>query len=263
MDDLSMTSFVFYAIVRYQLWDISTSLMWTLKETRADLVQSEKMAALGEVVAGLAHELNNPFNFLYANLDPLRVKIGLLQKDPQSQELMEIAREMEEGAVRAKAILDDFRFFSHPGQGKTDAVPLSELLDHSLRLLTPKWQHRIEVKKECSPSLKVKGSATELGQVFVNLLSNACDAITDKGFIQIKACETSEQVEVRIQDSGIGIPPDKIGKIFDPFYTTKPPGKGTGLGLAIASQIVKKHQGMIKVRSKTGEGSEFIVRIPL
>jgi signal transduction histidine kinase len=241
------------------------------RQSQMQLVQAEKWATVGNLMAGLAHEINNPLNFIYSNLEPLRETLQFLKKDSHSQkvdvwnELDQLVEDMEEGATRVKSIVENFRYFSYPSQEKTEAVDLHEVLDQSLKLLTPKWKDRITIFRNYGNIPKIQSSHGEIGQVFVNLLANACEAISKEGTVQISTSyvRAKESIEIRIRDSGVGIPKEEIAKIFDPFYTTKPQGEGTGLGLAITLQIVKKHQGTIEVKSEIQKGTEIVVSLVL
>lgn len=174
---------------------------------------------------------------------------------------------MEEGAERATKIIENFRYFSYSGSKAGLKSDLHKIIDHSLLILKPKFKDQIKVQKNFSPIPKVPCQPVELGQVFVNMFSNACDAILTKasppGILQITTGSTKKGVQVNIYDNGEGIQPHKLSRIFDSFYTTKSQGQGTGLGLAISLEIIKKYKGDIQVKSQPNWGSEFIIRIPV
>jgi signal transduction histidine kinase len=249
-----------------------------LRQSQMQLVQTEKWVALGSLLSGLAHEINNPMTFIYSNIEPLRETIASLKKTasrPEAvQELEGIADNIDEGATRAKGIIENFRYFSYPGRRRPEPIDLHRMLDQSLHLLTPKWKDRITIARKYGEIPMLEGNPGELSQVFVNLLANACDAIRERGDGTGGAIEIatrlappgavgSEGIEVRIRDNGRGISESDLSRIFDPFYTTKPQGEGTGLGLAISLQIVKNHKGKIEVQSEKGKWTEFIITLPV
>lgn len=240
-------------------------LLGRLRQSRMQLVQTEKRAALGGLLAGLAHEINNPLNFIYANLEPLRDGIGRVPEASLKKELSEIARDMEEGAKRTKAIIDNFRFFSTPERRQRQSLDAHHLLEQSLNLLSHRWQKSpIELVRRYGVIPKISGEPAELGQVFVNILSNAIDALAGKpGRIEIITSQDGLNAVVRIRDSGPGITPKNLSKIFDPFFTTKAQGEGTGLGLSISRETIHAHGGSVDVRSGPDKGTEFIVKLPV
>ena len=239
-------------------------ILGRLRQSQMQLVQSEKSAALGNLLAGLAHEINNPMTFIYAAIEPMKESIQKLKMgDGKSiQDMEELLGAMEEGATRAKNIVESFRYFSYPQTKISEEFNLHEVMDRSIQLLQPQWVHRIEIRRHYGDIHTIKGSVTEMGQVFINILSNACYAIANQGTIDIYTTEHQGEVEVRIRDSGLGISKDVMAKIFDPFYTTKKQGEGTGLGLAISLQMIRKMGGDIIVQSEKGKGSEFILKLP-
>ena len=237
-----------------------------LRRTQMELVLSEKRAALGNLLAGLAHELNNPMTFIYSSLEPLRESLESLKEKKASQpweDVEQLLNAIEEGAARAKSIIDNFRFFSYPGRQAPEEADLTEILEQSLRLLTPKWKGRISIVRQFGKIPKIRCHPTEMGQVFVNVLSNACDAIPKEGSIAISTEQSPSGIKIVIRDSGQGMTKETLSRIYDPFYTTKSQGEGTGLGLAITLEIVKKHGGTIDVKSEVGKGSEFVIILPL
>jgi two-component system NtrC family sensor kinase len=244
-----------------------------LKETQAQLIQNEKMASLGQLVAGIAHEINNPLAFVVNNL--FIVESGLDGLVPEMEpHLAEPCRnklrkararlgEMREGLDRVKELVLDLRTFSRLDEGEFKTVDVVETIDAVLLLLNHKMNGRIQVEKYYVAERSLYCYAGRLHQVLMNLIANAVDAIVGEGKIVITTRQTPEDFLISVRDTGAGIPEAIRSKIFDPFFTTKPVGQGTGLGLAISYGIVAEHGGSIEVQSEEGEGTEFIVKIPL
>ncbi len=244
-----------------------------LKETQTQLIQHEKMASLGQLVAGIAHEINNPLAFVMNNLFIVESGLDGLGPEmephlsPPSLRKLRKARvrlsEMREGLDRMKELVLDLRTFSRLDAGEFQTVDVVESIDRVLLLLKHKINGRIRVEKHYGALRTMCCSAGRLTQVLMNLIVNAVDAIAGEGKIVITTGQTSEDFLISIRDTGAGIPEAIRGKIFDPFFTTKPIGQGTGLGLAISYGIVQDHGGSIEVRSEKTMGAEFIVKIPL
>lgn len=263
-----------------------------LKDTQARLVHSAKMASLGQMVAGIAHELNNPIGFIYSNMSHLRdysqrlMKIiEAVEKEPSAvakakkegdyeyivQDLPRLISSCEEGARRTRDIVLGLRNFSRLEEAKIKKVSLQEGIENTLSLLSGETKNRVRVHTEFGKVPEVLCYASQLNQVFMNILTNAAQAIDNEGDIWItlkhlpaRAKEKSSgRAEVSIRDSGKGMPADVVEKIFDPFFTTKTVGQGTGLGLSISYGIVKKHGGDIVVRSELGKGTEFVITVPI
>jgi len=244
-----------------------------LKETQARLIQNEKMASLGQLVAGIAHEINNPLAFVMNNL--FIAESGLVALAPEIEPhlterlLLKLRKtrdrleEMREGLTRVKVLVLDLRTFSRLDEGEFKTVDLVDAIDTVLLLLKHKMNSRIHVEKHYGPVRRLYCSAGRINQVLMNLTANAVDAMAGEGHIVITTSHTPELFAISIRDTGAGIPAAIRGKIFDPFFTTKPVGQGTGLGLAISYGIVQDHRGSIEVRSEEGRGTEFIVKIPL
>jgi two-component system NtrC family sensor kinase len=244
-----------------------------LKETQAQLIQNEKMASLGQLVAGIAHEINNPLAFVTNNLfivehalDSLAPEIELRLAEPSLHKFKKTRvrlSEMREGIDRMKELVLDLRTFSRLDPGEFQTVDVVESIDRVLLLLKHKMNGRIRVEKHYAALRTMRCSAGRLTQVLMNLVANAVDAIAGDGKIVITTSQTPEAFLISIRDTGAGIPAAIRSKIFDPFFTTKPIGQGTGLGLAISYGIVQDHGGSIEVLSEKAKGAEFIVKIPL
>jgi len=270
-----------------------------LKETQAQLIQSEKMASIGQLAAGIAHEINNPAGFIISNLDILNKYIGritpIFQRYVQLEtslaqyqipELSHLTREIKdlrdhsamdhiltdlpqivseslEGTQRIKKIVHDLRTFSHAEAIEPKYAFVNDLLDFSLNLIWNEIKHKAEVVKEYSDVPKLFCYPQQLRQVFLNILKNAVQAIEKRGKIIIKTYEENNNIFIEIIDTGCGIPEELQNRIFEPFFTMKEVGKGTGLGLSIVYGIIKKHKGDITVKSKIGEGTNFIIKLPI
>ncbi len=240
-----------------------------LKAAETQLVQSEKMASLGRLVAGVAHEINNPVSFIASSVAPLRRRLERAASAPpdDAARLLAEAREiidiMARGAERTTAIVRDLRSFSRLGEAIRKPVDLRDGLEVTLRLLESRWRDRIVVHREYDDGLApVECDPGQLNQVFMNLLVNACDATAAGGNIWVRTEARGDDACVTIRDDGPGIPSYALSRIFEPFFTTKEIGSGTGLGLAIAHGIVTAHGGRIEVDSAPGTGATFRVILP-
>ena len=262
-----------------------------LKSAQEQLVQTEKMASLGQLVAGIAHEIKNPLNFIYGNtgfLEDYTQKIqGLLEaceKLPSisaedraaiermkeevhyafiKQDLKILIDNFRDGSSRINAIVSDLRAFSRMDRDIVSEVDLHASLEMSLNLLRNQYKDRIEIHKDYGQIPQIKGYPGKLNQVFMNLLSNAFYAVKDRGSVWIKTRSVSDAVEIEITDSGAGIPQKDIKRIFEPFFTTKPVGQGTGLGLSISYGIIEQHRGKIQVASSPEKGTVFTIQLPI
>lgn len=256
-----------------------------IRDTQARLVHTAKMASLGQLVAGVAHELNNPIGFVYSNLSTLRDYVEKLhrvieaskagqaaaQKEMKDidydfivQDLPKLILSSEEGARRMRDIVVKLRNFSRLDEAKLKRVDLREGIETTLSLLQGETKNRVRLHTEFNSVREVLCYASQVNQVFMNILSNAAQAIDGEGDIWIHLDEQPKgTARVSIRDSGPGIKKDVLDQIFDPFFTTKGVGQGTGLGLSISYEIVKKHGGEIHVKSELGKGSEFIIEIPV
>ncbi len=242
-----------------------------LRATQAQLTQAEKMKSLGQLVAGVAHELNNPIGFVHANLQLLDEYIKKLVESQGNQGDTERAREAitkllersREGTTRVKKIVQDLRTFSRMDHADLQDADLHEEIERTLRLMEPRFKNNIVVETDFGKIPRVRCYAGQLNQVFLNLLMNACDAIERDGTIRIRTRPTGDGVRLEFHDDGPGIPADVQNRIFDPFFTTKPVGVGTGLGLSLSHGIIERHGGRISVSSDPEGGTTFVIELPL
>lgn len=262
-----------------------------LERLQAQIVHSEKMASLGQLAAGVAHELNNPAGFIYGNMEILRECAAGLERLHQyydnaplsayiadgaravKQEigyehlltdLRSIVADCHSGAERIRDVVQNLRLFSRLDEAEFKKVDLHEGLDSTLRLLSQYYgPGRTTLERDYADLPLVDCYAGQLNQVWMNLLVNAAQAAGSEGYVRVATCREGETAMVRISDTGRGIAPEYLKRIFDPFFTTKPIGEGTGLGLSITYGIVERHGGSISVESRPGEGTTFTVAIPI
>jgi signal transduction histidine kinase len=262
-----------------------------LQSAQEQLVQTEKMASLGQLVAGIAHEIKNPLNFIYGNTGFLADYTQKLQKLVESfeefpsisaedrtemmklkegihyafikEDLKVLIDNFAEGARRINTIVSDLRAFSRMDTDTISDVDLHASLEMSLNLLRNQYKNRIEIHKEYGDIPRIRGYAGRLNQVFMNLLSNAFHALRGNGDVWIRTRSNGDVVEIEIEDNGIGIPQENLKRIFEPFFTTKPVGQGTGLGLSISYGIIEQHEGKIQVKSVLHQGTSFTIHLPV
>jgi signal transduction histidine kinase len=242
-----------------------TSAIEQIKETESQLVQSEKLASLGRLSAGIIHEINNPLNFTLTGLFALRNKSKQLAPE-QRREYEEILDDVEEGIKRVRDIVFDLRTFTHPGAGAGEIVEVPDAVQAALRFLAGEWKGEIQIEQNLPPNQTVWANRNKLIHVLVNLLQNSIDALAEKKFadgekpaIWIEGRTQGDRSLIVVRDNGAGIDPKFLGKIFDPFFTTKEVGKGMGLGLSICYRIVEGYGGRISVKSEHGKNCEFTV----
>jgi signal transduction histidine kinase len=238
-----------------------------LKETETQLVQTEKLASLGRMSAGIIHEINNPLNFATTGLFTLRNKGKYLAPD-QQEEYQDILKDVEEGITRVKNIVSDLRMFTHPETESRDQVELAEVAAAALRFLSNEWKDKVRIEQNLAEHQTVWANKNKLIHVMVNLLQNSLDALKAKSFVNEQptiwiegGVDPGKSVLV-VRDNGIGIGAEHLDKIFDPFFTTKDVGEGMGLGLAICYRIVQECEGRIAVRSERGKFCEFTLEFP-
>jgi len=242
-----------------------------LRETQGQLVQSEKMRSLGQLVAGVAHELNNPIGFVHANLQLLedyvdrltREDVGEERREKASAAIEKLLSRSREGTERVKQIVQDLRTFSRTDHADLQQVSLSEEIDRTLTLMEPRLKGGVEVVRDYAELPQVRCFAGQLNQVFMNLLMNACDAMEGRGTITVRTRREDEGVRLEFSDDGPGMPEEVQQRIFEPFFTTKPVGQGTGLGLSLSHGIIERHGGTMVLESEPGEGTTFTLHLPL
>ena len=270
-----------------------------LKDAQIQLVEAEKMASLGQLTAGIAHEINNPINFVKSNIGPLQLDIGdlvaiidayevLHQSDAEAvpaqlakieqlkkqvdlaylkDEISNLVKGIRDGAERTVEIVKGLRTFSRLDEGEIKIVNIYEGLESTLVLLRNSIPTNISVEMDLAANGNVECYPGKLNQVFMNILSNAIQAVKKKKnqseteYIKISSKDLGTQIEIRIKDTGMGMPDEVRTKIFDPFFTTKEVGEGTGLGLSIVYKIIHMHFGKIEVVSAEGKGAEFIITL--
>jgi signal transduction histidine kinase len=239
-----------------------------LRRAQDNLIRSEKLASMGRLVSGIAHEINNPVNAVINSLGPLEETVRQLgaTKDPEAAELARSAEEMlsvvQRGAARTKAIVQALHNYSRGDEAVQREVNLARSVEDSLDLLRHRLRN-VQVKREVEPTARILGLPGQIDQVLMNLITNAAQALGEKGgTIRVAVAVRGAQVEVSVTDDGPGIPPDVLPRIFDPFFTTKDVGEGSGLGLSIVHGIVERHGGTIDVQSEPGRGTTFRITFP-
>ncbi len=246
------------------------TILGRLRQSQLKLLAIERKATVGNLVSGLAHELNNPMNFIYANLEPFEESLHHLKKTirenspeqalNQLNELDNLRLDIALGAERSKKILESFSQFHQVAGNTPQKKPLLDLLAQSVQLLKPKWSNRILIKQAYEASHENIRVPEELAQVFINILANACEAIPKTGKVFIKVLTEPTSIQIIIEDSGIGIPKSSLTRIFDPFFSLKE--TGTGLGLALSLEIVGHYHGTLEIHSEEDIGTTCIINLP-
>jgi hemerythrin-like metal-binding protein len=263
-----------------------------LESAHLQLLQAEKMASVGQLAAGVAHEINNPVGFVNSNLSTLGKYIAnllkviaaydeadarnggklapamaLVSKEVDLNFLKEdipgLLRESQSGLSRVSDIVQNLKNFSHVDEANWQQANIELGMDSTLDVVASELKQKVAVVKEYAGVPLVECMASQINQVFMNLLLNAAQAIESNGTITISSGSSGDEVWIEVKDSGKGIAPEHLNRIFEPFFTTRPVGKGTGLGLSLAYAIVQKHHGRIEVKSEVGKGSAFRVYLPL
>ena len=243
-----------------------------LKETQGQLVQSEKMAALGLLVAGVAHEINNPVSFAKGSLAIVRRSLEELKSadrlsPAEIAELLEDIgtsfRVIQNGLDRTENIIRSLKNFVRKDEEVLKAFDIHEGFESTLQLFQHELSRRITIHRDYGTVAPIEAIPGQINQAFMNVVQNAVQAIPDRGEIFIKTEQQGDQVRISVRDTGSGISEKDLSRIFDPFFTTKDVGKGTGLGMTITYKIIETHHGKIEVKSKTGSGTEVIISLPL
>ncbi len=271
------------------------ALIRKLETAHNQLLQSEKMASIGQLAAGVAHEINNPIGYVNSNLGSLgqyvEKLIGVMEACERAesdlstpslleeirslkqktdwvylkQDVRDLLRESAEGITRVKQIVQDLKDFSHVDQAEWQFADLHKGIDSTLNIVRNEIRYNAEVVREYGAIPPVECVASQVNQVFMNMLINASHAIGEsgRGKITIRTGAENDMAWVEFADTGKGIAPENLKRIFDPFFTTKPVGKGTGLGLSLSFGIIEKHNGRIEVKSEVGKGTAFRVWLPV
>jgi signal transduction histidine kinase len=234
-----------------------------LRIRQSQLVQSEKLASLGTLLSGVAHELNNPLSNISTSAQILREE--LVRADPEFKK--ELIQQIEDQSDKARDIVRTLLEFSRATEYHPRPVALKKLFEDTVVLIRGQIPTDVSISLECPDELIVEVDKQKLQQVFLNLLKNGIDAVGQSGKLWITARllgpkESAEELEIMIEDNGPGIPPETIKKIFDPFFSTKDVGHGSGLGLYIVHDIVARHGGRINVNSQMGQGTTFTIWLP-
>lgn len=264
-----------------------------LEEAQNQLIQQEKLASLGQLAAGVAHEINNPVGFINSNLTMLKKyadralelitaldaslsgiadedlmttinqKKKALKIDSIKRNMIAVIDESMEGVTRVKQIVQDLKDFSRIDEAEWQWADLHAGIDSTLNIAWNEIKYKAVVHKEYGELPNVECVPSQINQVIMNLLVNSAHAMENSGNIYLRTSAQKDSITIEIEDDGCGIPEKIIGKIFDPFFTTKEVGKGTGLGLSLSYGIIKKHNGELSVKSRPGEGTTFTITLPI
>ena len=266
-----------------------------IADTQAKLIQSEKLASVGQLAAGVAHEINNPIGFVRSNLTTLTEYVETYQtllkayqsltslaEDERSghikeirkiedrediefinEDITELLKDSVDGTARVRDIVQGLRDFSHAGGQSRTRCDLNRCIESTLKIVKNGLQNKCIIETSLQPVPEVMANTGEINQILMNLMVNAGQAVGENGHITVKTAMHNNSVQIDIQDNGSGIDPSHLDKLFDPFFTTKPVGEGTGLGLAISYGIIQDHDGEIEVNSELGVGTAFTIRLPV
>ena len=236
-------------------------MLFRLKDREAQLARTSRMAAVGTLTAGIAHELNNPLNNISLNAEALHEGLSNYTDEQKLKMLADVVSQVERASATVRNLLD----FTRVEKPVLISLSVEDVVREARRLVANEAEiNRVEFSLALPPDLpRVRGNPRDLQQVFLNLFLNAIQAMPNGGLLTVQG-KTSEDrvIEVDVTDTGVGIAEENIGSVFDPFFTTKEVGSGSGLGLAVSYGIIEKHNGTITVRSKVGEGTTFVVRLP-
>ncbi len=296
---ISFVASTIASVENKKLYMASQSLKEQQQRIEQSLLQSEKMASLGQLAAGVAHELNNPIGFLLSNIHMFQTYLTIFKTLLKNYQLLADVTQSEtvkqqakdeldllyqkenvpflledsdmliadslEGAIRVRDIVQSLRRFSHPDTDQIELVDLNESIESTIKIIGGELKHALRLNKQLHPgTLYVMGKSNQIGQVFLNIMMNARQAIThNHGELKLSSGMREHEAWVAIEDNGIGIEPQHINRLFEPFFTTKDVGKGTGLGLSLCHSIMLQHSGNIEVQSEPGVFSRFTLYFPL
>ncbi len=239
---------------------VSASDISSRKSIESKLREADRMAAVGTLAAGVAHEVNNPLAYIIANLTFAEEK---LTQDPAQAEALEAVLEAHQGIERVRQVVSDLKTFTHDDQ-KPQPVNVAKVIQGTVKIASAQLRHRARLEVTVHRTARVLATETRLSQVLLNLLVNAAQAIADdrEGRITISSRVENSDVVIEVTDNGVGIPPELVDRIMDPFFTTKPVGVGTGLGLSVCKNIVESYGGTLEVESTVGVGTTMRIRLP-
>lgn len=274
------------AISLSELLDVNQQLNTRLQNSNRQVLQSEKMAGIGQLAAGVAHEINNPLGFVFSNIktlsdyitslfriidtaasnctsETLQSTMQELEYDYIKTDLTELLAESEEGLQRVKKIIVSLKDFSHIDEEAFAPADLHKCIETTLSVAQNEIKYKAEIIRTFGELPLIDCIASQINQVIMNIAVNAAHAIEGFGTINIRTGRQEQKVWIEIEDNGQGIPEHVISRIFEPFYTSKPIGKGTGLGLSLSQTIIEKHNGLLEVESTPGRGTKFTIWLPI
>ncbi len=247
--------------IRKQHKDLQATLD-KLKAAQKQLVNAEKMSSLGVLAAGIAHEINNPLNFIQGGAMGLEIYLSERSFDDQ-EDIIKLIEAIKEGVLRASTIVNSLNHFSRQTDSEMEICNVHDIIDNCIVMLKNETRNRITIIKDYTNNKVVlKGNEGRLHQAILNILTNSVQSIEDKGEIKIKTETGNNEITIAIEDNGPGIPEENLSRIMEPFFTTKAPSKGTGLGLSITYSIIEEHNGTIEYESKTGEWTLVTIKLP-